>query len=214
VSAGTWAVVVARADATAKTRLAPVLGPAERAALARAMLSDVLAACAGAGLAGTAAVVSAADGPPPAPVGVLVVPDPGGGMNAAVRAGVLAAADAGAEAVLVLPGDVPLARPGDLRAVVAAADGLRRALVVVPDHAGTGTNALLLRPPDLVTTAFGAGSAVRHLAAGAAAGAAVRRLPVPSLANDVDTPSDLAALRSLDQPGATRLALSQLTAPI
>lgn len=213
MSAGTWAVVVARADATAKSRLAAVLRPDERAALARAMLADVLAACLGAGLAGTAAVVSAASRPPPAPAGVLVVSDPGGGMNAAVGAGVRAAAEAGAGAVLVLPGDVPLARAADLRAVVASAEGLPRVVVVVPDRAGTGTNALLLRPPNVVASAFGDGSAGRHLAAGAAVGAVVRRLPVPTLAADVDTPADLAALRARDQGGATRAALARLGAP-
>ena len=65
----------------------------------------------------------------------------------------------------------------------------------MPDHHGSGTNALLLTPPDAIAPAFGAGSFARHAARGAAAGARVRVAQAPSLELDVDTPGDLAALR-------------------
>ena len=95
------------------------------------------------------------------------------------------------------------ARPGtrlddagaDRSAVAAEVDALldRHAgpcVVVVPDRHGTGTNALLLEPPDAIRPAFGPGSRERHL--GLAAGAVVDE--VPGLLLDVDTPEDLAAL--------------------
>ena len=82
------------------------------------------------------------------------------------------------------------------RAARRATDGR---VVVVPDRHGTGTNALLLTPPDAIEPAFGPGQlrAPRRPRA-ATAGVRVRRSPsVPSLGLDVDTPDDLAALRAL-----------------
>jgi 2-phospho-L-lactate guanylyltransferase len=69
-----------------------------------------------------------------------------------------------------------------------------RNVVIVPDRHGQGTNALLLTPPDVMEPAFGEGSFARHAARARAAGAAVRVADLPSLALDVDTPEDLAAL--------------------
>jgi 2-phospho-L-lactate guanylyltransferase len=120
------------------------------------------------------------------------VADTGDGLNAAVQAGIRAATRS-ASAVIVLPGDVPLVEPGDITAVVAAAGDAPRVAVVVPDTAGRGTNALLLRPPDLIAPAFGEASCERHLAAARSAGRAIQ-LERPRLALDVDDPAALAAL--------------------
>ena len=67
--------------------------------------------------------------------------------------------------------------------------------MIVPDRHGSGTNALLLTPPDAIAPSFGPGSFARHAALGAAAGAVVRVAHAPSLELDVDTPGDLEALR-------------------
>jgi 2-phospho-L-lactate/phosphoenolpyruvate guanylyltransferase len=107
----TWAVVVARVGPTAKTRLAGVLGPSERSALALAMLSDVLQACADVFAERVLAVVDVPRGCEVATArgGLAVVdPAPMAGMNAAVARGLEVAAERGAGQVLVLPGDVPL----------------------------------------------------------------------------------------------------------
>ena len=69
-------------------------------------------------------------------------------MNAAVDRGLAeAVAAAGAEAALVLTADLPLAQPGGHRRGPGrrAAGPLGRLLV--PSRDGTGTNAMLLRPP-------------------------------------------------------------------
>ncbi len=207
-----WAVVVARTGPTAKSRLAAVLGPSERAALALAMLADVLAACAAAPLAGTVVITDTRAGRDLAATrGARALADPGDGMNAAATAGLRAAAAAGAEAALILPGDVPLVRPDDLRAVVAAG-AAGPAVVVATDRAGTGTNGLLLRPPRVVAPTFGPGSAERHLAAGRRAGARPVRMLRPHLAADVDSPADLEALR-LSAAGVTARALARIRVP-
>ena len=89
--------------------------------------------------------------------------------------------------------------------------------MIVPDRHGSGTNALLIAPPDAIEPSFGPGSFARHAARGAAAGAVVRVAQAPSLELDVDTPGDLAALRAAlaARPGAaprTR-ALLERSAP-
>jgi 2-phospho-L-lactate guanylyltransferase len=198
-----WAVVVARTGHTAKSRLASELSPDRRARLARAMLADVLAACRRAGLSELLVVTETAAGRAAAERhGARVLADPGAGLNGAVAAAARLATDAGAGALLVLPGDVPLASPAELQTLVQAADGLERVLVAAPDTAGLGTNALLLRPPTLVAPAYGEASLARHLAAAEALGAPARCLALPGLAQDVDTPDQLAALRASAPPGS------------
>ena len=187
-----WAVVVARTGPTAKSRLAPVLGPWQRQDLARAMLRQVLEACQGSGLGGSLVVTETDAGRLLAHTcGAQAIADPGLGLNAAVSAGIDALQ--GVEAVLVLPGDVPLIEPADIQAIVRAASHAARVAVVVPDAAGRGTNALLLRPPRLLAPAFGEDSCERHLGEARRAGEAVR-LELPRLALDVDEPAALASI--------------------
>ena len=73
----------------------------------------------------------------------------------------LGASERGAERVLLVPGDCPALDPREVDALLAGAhDGAR--VVIVPDRHGTGTNALLLRPPDAIAPSFGPGSRARH----------------------------------------------------
>jgi 2-phospho-L-lactate guanylyltransferase len=75
-------------------------------------------------------------------------------------------------------------------------------ILVVPDRHGTGTNALLITPPDAMAPSFGPGSHDRPHDHAGAAGIAVETVEVPSLALDVDTPEDLAAVEA--RLGSTR----------
>ena len=191
-----WAVVVARVGNRAKSRLAAALDADERRRLALAMLSDVLAVCASAHLDGLVAVVDDQEARRVAQAyGGIVLNDSGSGdMNGAVRAGVAAARQDGATTVIVLPGDVPAVTPFDLDALLAAAGESQRAVVVGASRDGQGTNALLLRPPDVIEPAFGPPSVQRHVRLARAGGATIQVLHHLGLALDIDTPSDLAAL--------------------
>ena len=64
-------------------------------------------------------------------------------------------------------------------------------LRIAPDDAGTGTNALLARPPDLIAFEYGEGSCQRHLEQARARGVRVDRVDRPGLRFDLDTPDDL-----------------------
>ncbi len=127
-------------------------------------------------------------------IGAEIVADPHeAGHSAAALLGVRAAVAGGADRVLLVPGDCPLLDPDEVDGLLGAAG---RGVTIVPDRHGSGTNALVLDPPDVMAPSFGAGSCTRHAALARAAGARVRIVGVPTLAFDVDTPADLAALQA------------------
>jgi 2-phospho-L-lactate guanylyltransferase len=151
------------------------LPAAIRAAAAVAMLGDVVAAAVEVG-----PVVVVTDDALVVPRGVDVVADPGGGLGAAVAAG-LARVDGHA---LVVNADLPCATSDAIRRL--AAGGL--ALVEAVD--GT-TNALSLPDPSVFAPLYGPGSAARFRAH-----ASFATLAIPELAADVDTGEDLERLTS------------------
>jgi 2-phospho-L-lactate guanylyltransferase len=85
----------------------------------------------------------------------------------------------------------------------------------VPDRHGTGTNGLLLTPPDAISPSFGPGSFERHRALALAAGLPCRVERPPSLLLDIDTGADLAALRerlTAEEPEGRRVRASRTRA--
>ena len=122
------------------------------------------------------------------PVEVLQDPrDPG--HSEAATLGIVRAKALGADCVALLPGDCPLLDPGELDAALARMEPGR--VAVVPDRHGTGTNGLLMAPPDAIGPAFGPDSCERHLDRAGRAGWTAVREDLPSLALDLDTPDDL-----------------------
>lgn len=185
-------VVPAKPLDAALRRLAGVLGGPERRALQAAMLSDVLTAAA---VFSDLVVVVTADrlvADLARGLGAVIAPDldPPAGINAAVSRGIAAA---GGQPVLVVMGDLPCATEADLRQVAAAAPAGRGVTIAVSGD-GTGTNAMLLAPPDVIAPSFGVGSLTRHLADAEAAEADCTVVTAPGLMLDVDTPADLATL--------------------
>ena len=200
----------------AKQRLAVELDPVPRRSLVEAMFSDVLIALRRAGSIDSVVVVTPDHVAQRigAGYGADVVEDSDAGHNDAARRGIEHAVKLGAERVLLVPGDCPLLDPEELDAL--AARRLRPgSVLVVPDRHGTGTNGLLITPPDAFAPSFGDGSHDRHLEQARDAGLTVESVSVPSLAVDVDTPEDLAVLtdaleRSRGGAALTRGMLRQL----
>ena len=201
------AVLPVKRFAAAKQRLAIGLDEERRRALVAAMLEDSLEAIGEARSIERTIVVS---GEPRAQeaagaAGCEVVPDPADeGHVSAALAGIARAEADGAECVVLLPGDCPLLDPRELDRLLT---GLPASYVaIVPDRHGTGTNALVLCPPDAIRPAFGEGSCVRHVAAAREAGVPFAVEELPSLALDLDTPGDVVALtRELaERPGRAR----------
>jgi 2-phospho-L-lactate/phosphoenolpyruvate guanylyltransferase len=194
----TFAILPVKRFEEAKQRLRTALPPSARRALARAMVHDVLDALDRVRGVHRIVVVTAEE-----PVralaaarGDVVVDDPAeAGQSAAATLGIETARRGDAERVLLVPGDCPALWPREV-------DGMLRrhtdtpGIVVVPDRHGTGTNGLLLSPPDAIAPRFGEGSRRRHLRASLEAGITPAVEPLVSLGLDVDTPDDLEALEA------------------
>jgi 2-phospho-L-lactate guanylyltransferase len=127
--------------------------------------------------------------------GTTLLDDLDRGHSDAAARGIQHALAEGTERVLLVPGDCPTLDPGELDALVYR-DVTAPSALIVPDRHGTGTNALLLTPPTALAPAFGPGSRERHLENARAAGTKAEIVEVPTLALDIDTPDDLAVLRS------------------
>ncbi len=186
-------IVPMKPFAQAKQRLRPAVANGERVVLARAMLIHVLAAVHQSGVGDLRFLISAdAD--------VLSLASDHGfsplveataGYNDAVAQAIGEAQRQGAETVLVLPADLPQITPDDVQDLVRLVADTGAAVVLAPDAADAGTNALLLRPPDLLPPSFGPDSFCRHLALARGLGVEPVIHRHPHLARDVDWPSDL-----------------------
>jgi len=191
------AIVPVRSLEGAKSRLGEPLDPEERGDLVLALLRrTVQAAKAASNVAGVVVVsmdpgVVAAAGA----MGARGLLQRRGGLNEGLGEA-RDALDAGA--ILVLPADLPgvsapeIDRLAGVAAELAADEPGRAVVVLVPDHHGTGTNALLLAPPGAIEFEFGEDSRFAHAAAARAAGAEYAEVS-GALAFDVDTPEDLLA---------------------
>ena len=114
-----------------------------------------------------------------------------GGLNRGIDSARDEATASGADAIVILPIDLPDITSAAIEAVLAPlADPQRPLVAIVADRHGRGTNALLIAPPDAIDVCFGGDSRRAHVAAAHAAGARLVELDGP-LALDVDTPDDL-----------------------
>jgi 2-phospho-L-lactate guanylyltransferase len=203
----TAAILPVKHFAQAKRRLGASIDGELRDELARAMVGDVLVA-----LSETASIqrtivvtrelsvaTAARD------LDALVVNDTAEvSQSAAVSLGVARALADGFERVLCIPGDCPALDPTELDSLLDAPDA--PGVTIIPDRHGTGTNGLLLRPPDAIAPSFGPDSCERHQTLAREAGV-IHRIERPaSLLLDIDTGADLTVLRE-------RLSSAQTRAP-
>ena len=189
------AIVPIKALAAAKGRLSESLDPQDRRALVAWMAARVLRACAQCEAIADTLVVAgdeaAAEIGRAAGAAVLVVAEPG--LQAALSVADAATAERGA--TMVVAADLPQATAQDLHAVIEAGADLH-GVVVAPTSDG-GTGVLLRRPPGVIGTAYGPGSAGAHAALATAAGVPVVFVHRTGLAEDVDTPAQLDAALAL-----------------
>src|SRR5215212_5752307 len=114
------------------------------------------------------------------------------GLNPALEEAREWALTEGATALLIFPADLPLLRASDVEAVLKAAEEDEEPLAVVsPDATGSGTNALLLRPPDALPFMFGPNSFDAHLSAAREREISARVCERTRISFDIDTVDDL-----------------------
>jgi 2-phospho-L-lactate guanylyltransferase len=192
----TLAVLPVKSFDLAKQRLAEALRNGSRQILAEAMVSDVLGSLRKVRGVERTVVVTAHPGAEATALAAeaeVLDDQAADGQSAAVAIGIAYAEAHGFDRVLLVPGDTPMLDPAEIDDLLAASPE-PPAVTIVPDRHGTGTNALVISPPGAFAPRFGPDSLHRHVAAARDAGLAHRIEEVASLAHDVDTPDDLAAL--------------------
>ncbi|GIK09895.1 MAG: hypothetical protein JETCAE02_18380 [Anaerolineaceae bacterium] len=120
-------------------------------------------------------------------------------LNTALARATVVAKVHATRGVLILPADLPLLEPADIRALIERAKD-PPVVVIAPDRREEGTNALLMSPAGLIEYDFGVGSYRRHCEHARKAGARLEVVKLPSLELDLDLPEDLALLDGLKTP--------------
>jgi 2-phospho-L-lactate guanylyltransferase len=111
-------------------------------------------------------------------------------LNKALTRATVVAKNYATRGVLIVPADLPLITPEDLRAIMDLAHD-PPVVVVSPDRHRLGTNALMVCPVGLIEYDFGPDSFERHCERARQAGARLEICELPSLALDMDIPEDL-----------------------
>jgi 2-phospho-L-lactate guanylyltransferase len=194
--------------AGAKSRLSALLTPAERRDLVLEMLAHVVAAVRESAAAPPISLVSnePTAGQLAQQLGIELIEDQCGELNAALTDARAISAALGTEQLLILAADLPQVSAADVEQLFG---GLAEADVVIgPDAAGLGTNALALQLPQGLALAlcYGAASAGPHAQAAAAAGLRVGWYRSAALGLDVDDAAALERLRAAGQNGGGILA--------
>ncbi len=186
-------IVPHRGLEAAKTRLATSLSPDERMFLASQLLQRVLKVARE--VSDDVVVIS-----PSRPLAEIVEPSGarlvvqrGMGLNEGLEQARFDALADGIDTLVILHGDLPNLQADDVHTLLAGLpDDDSPGVAIAPDRAGTGTNALVLRPAGVIRFRFGVGSFAQHLAEVERAGVPLVAVNRAGLAFDLDTPADLA----------------------
>jgi 2-phospho-L-lactate guanylyltransferase len=178
----------------AKSRLGEVLDAEERRDLVTDLLRRTIAATLATSGVTETIVVTPDDEVRSLAVaaGARPIRQRGRGLNAGLGEARDEAVAAGADAILVIPVDLPMIGPGPLDEILRPLAAPDRPLVVlVPDRHGRGTNALLVAPPGAIEFCFGGDSRAAHAACAKESGARLVEIADSPLSLDLDTPEDL-----------------------
>ncbi|MDX1993499.1 MAG: 2-phospho-L-lactate guanylyltransferase [bacterium] len=188
-----WVIIPVKPFRLAKSRLADVLTPDERQRFAESMLRHVLSVVRSVPQVTGTLVISrdthalaiARD------YGAKTVQESGAPeLNAALRRATSIIGSWRADAILILPADLPLLAPSDVAAMIDLGRD-DHSVVIATDRNEDGTNALFVRPPGLINYAYGPGSFRRHAVLGRDAGAVISTYSSEGLLQDIDLPEDV-----------------------
>jgi len=118
-------------------------------------------------------------------------------LNTALKRATVVAQVYATRGVLVLPADLPLISPQDIREMIDRAVD-PPVVVIAPDRHRKGTNGLLISPSGLIEYDFGENSFERHCERVRQAGARLEIVDLPSLGLDLDLPEDLELIREFE----------------
>lgn len=201
-----WAIVPVKSLQESKGRLAHLLSPAARAQLVRVLLQHVLATVQETNRITRLLVISGDEQVRQIAraYGALTVDEqPPYGLNRAVSHAYTFAAENGADAVLILPADLPFVTTADLDLVLDAGLGSgsesgeveQPVVAICSDRRGDGTNALFLRPCVVFEFSYGSNSLQRHVHEAVERGYQVRLVNAQGLQFDLDIEEDWQAFQ-------------------
>lgn len=192
-----WAIVPVKPLRRGKSRLASILNEEERTRLNQSMLGHTLKVLSEVREIEHTLVVSR----DPAALTLArdyqartLLEDGSPQLNTALRRATAVAQAYSTEEVLILPADLPLLSPDDIRTIIRKADR-SPIMVICPDRRGSGTNALLVSPAGLIDYSFGIGSFQRHCDRAIKFSIPLEIVNLPSVALDLDLPEDLEYLQ-------------------
>ena len=167
---GLWLVVPVKPFGEGKSRLASQLSPTERAGVSRQMLVHLMEVAEASQVLAGVLVVSRDQNVLALAVeaGAIPVEEAREGINAALDQATAVAAQRGAQAILVLPGDLPLITRQDIAQLAQSLPNPTG--ICLAESKDGGTNALAMRPVGAIPYAFGAESFHRHRSLAQAAG--------------------------------------------
>jgi 2-phospho-L-lactate guanylyltransferase len=194
-----WALVPVKPLRRGKSRLAGLLSEEQRTRLNRYLLEHTLTVLNEISAIEHTLVVSR----DPAALaltremgGRTVLEDGAPQFNTAIQRATIVAQAHGAQAVMVLPADIPLITPDDIRAFLELGRD-PPVIAIAPDRRQDGTNGLFINPAGLIEYGYGAGSFQRHSERAHSAGARLEILNTATFGLDLDLPEDLELLGGL-----------------
>lgn len=216
----TCALIPFKNFAHCKQRLRSVLTEEERCLLVAAMLEDTLRAVTDSRLLNERFLLSddrdarqiALD------MGWQCLGESSGvsGLNNSVQAAVAELAEH-YDAALVIHGDLPVLSSDEVDAIVSQharqTISTKPSLTLVPDAQKTGSNCLMVSPPNAISFQYGQGSYEKHLAFAEQRGIQFSTLSLPGAALDIDEAEDLQCLKRSERlcaDSATAAALAQI----
>jgi 2-phospho-L-lactate/phosphoenolpyruvate guanylyltransferase len=186
------AIIPVKPLAEAKSRLASVLSPDERVALAQRLLERTLLKVTRArGLLGVVVISRDPQVLQTArKYGAWSLVETHSTLNQALDQARRVCIANGARAVLVVPADLPRLRVRDVEQVIALGEPAP-CVVIAPARRDEGTNLLLLNPATVLAFQFGVHSFVQHRLSAAQAAIPIQIYDVDRVAFDLDLPEDL-----------------------
>lgn len=204
-----YAVVPVKNLGASKKRLSSVLSPQERGQLTLAMLEDVLNALRASSISNI--VVMSNDLRVHELAGkfdAVPLSQKTSGLNSAIEEATQWCMQQGADAVLVLPADIPMLSSEEVDRLVKMGNYGKQTIVLSSSYDG-GTNALFQSPPNLIHVCFGARSFEKHIKEAQSKGVCIRIYHSTKVAADIDSAEDLSKLLKTENNTACVRVLGQ-----
>lgn len=198
-----WAIIPVKPLKNAKSRLSGVLTPEQRYEFAQAMFRHVLSVVTSVSHVTGTLVISRDT------KALAIARDAGAktiqestvsDLNPALMRATAVVRSWRADAVLILPADLPFVNVDDIKGMIRLSHDAP-SMVISTDEAGDGTNALLVRPPGLIEYSYGIGSYQKHIDYATRIGANVIPFHSDRLSLDIDIPNDLQSYHDILKKG-------------